>query len=250
MRVHDAFARRPPPPDAPFAEIAAALGAASGLELIRRAHRLFGRRLALVSSFGTESAVLLDMVATVDPGLAVLFIDTGRLFRETLAYRDHLVALLGLRDVRTLRPDATTLARLDPEGELWRHDPDLCCHVRKSEPLDGALAGFRAWITGRKRYQGGLRQQLPLVEADPLRGLVKLNPLADWTPDEVRLYRRLRALPPHPLEVRGFASVGCRPCTTPVRPGEPPRAGRWRGLDKSECGIHLPRHGRHPVDRP
>ncbi len=242
MRVAVWRARAPlPPADAPFAEIAAALAHVGGLELLRRARAIFGRDLALVSSFGTESAVLLDMVASVDPALPVIFLDTGRLFPETLAYRDHLVALLGLRDVRTVCPDPADLARLDPDGDLHRRDPDLCCHLRKTEPLDAALAGIRAWITGRKRYQGGLRRTLPPVERDPARGIVRLNPLATWTPEEVRLYRRLRGLPPHPLEIRGYASVGCAPCTTPVRPGEPPRAGRWRGLDKSECGIHLAR---------
>ncbi|GBD42503.1 Thioredoxin-dependent 5'-adenylylsulfate reductase [bacterium HR39] len=179
------------------------------------------------------------MVASVDPALPVVFIDTGRLFPETLAYRDHLVVLLGLRDVRTVRPDPADLARHDPDGALHRHDPDLCCHIRKTEPLDRALSGMAAWITGRKRYQGGLRRDLPAIEHDPVSGLFKLNPLAAWTPGDVRAYRRLRGLPPHPLELRGYASVGCTTCTTPVRPGEPPRAGRWRGIDKSECGIHL-----------
>lgn len=240
MKVFEhARLRELPPPDAPPGRILAALGDLDGLDLLRAARRLFGRRLALVSSFGTESAVLLDMVASVDPALPVIFIDTGKLFRETLAYRDHLVRLLGLRDVRTVRPDSGDLARLDPDGTLHRTDPDLCCHIRKTEPLDRALSGMAAWITGRKRYQGGLRRDLPNAEHDPVSGLYKLNPLAAWTPEDVCTYRRLRGLPPHPLELRGYASVGCESCTTPVRPGEPPRAGRWRGIDKSECGIHL-----------
>ncbi len=221
-------------------EILAALGTQDGFALLRRAYGLFGRSMALVSSFGIESAVLLDMVARIDPGLPVIFLDTGRLFAETLAYRDRLRELLGLSDLRTVRPDPAELARLDADGTLWRRDPDLCCALRKSEPLDRALSGFRAWITGRKRYQGGLRRHLPLVERDPLRAAFKLNPLATWSPGDVRRYCAQRGLPPHPLALRGYASVGCAVCTTPTAPGEPPRAGRWRGLDKSECGIHLP----------
>lgn len=195
-------------------------------------------RIAMVSSFGAESAVLLDMVATVAPATPVIFLDTGRLFPETLRYRDELCAHLGLTDVRHVRPDAAALERYDLEGGLAEHDPDLCCHLRKTEPLDQALAGFAGWITGRKRFQGGRRSDLPLIEAEPGTGRVKINPLARWSVEDVRHYRRLRQLPLHPLATRGFTSIGCVPCTSPTRPGEPPRAGRWRGLDKLECGIH------------
>ncbi len=218
----------------------AVLGDAEGLELLRRARRLFGDGLVLVSSFGTESAVLLDMAASIDRDFPVIFLDTGKLFPETLAYRDRLVALLGLRRVRTLRPDPAALARRDPDGRLFRRDPDRCCDLRKSEPLDRALAGFRAWVTGRKRYQGGLRRELPPVERDPRSDRIKLNPLARWSPEDLQHYRRLRQLPPHPLWLRGYATVGCASCTSPTGPAEGPRAGRWRGLDKTECGIHLP----------
>jgi phosphoadenosine phosphosulfate reductase len=210
-----------------------------GLELIRVALTgpLAGR-VALVSSFGAESAVLLDMVASVDRATPVLFIDTGKLFEETLAYRDELVRTLGLADVRSVRPAGADLERHDPSGELWRSEPDFCCHIRKTEPLDLALDGFEAWITGRKRFQGGLRAALPTAEIDGPSGRIKLNPLAGWSLDDIRHYRRLRSLPLHPMVVKGFASIGCVPCTTPTAAGEDARAGRWRGLDKTECGIH------------
>jgi len=197
-----------------------------------------GGRIALVSSFGAESAVLLDMVASVAPATPVVFLDTGKLFAETLAHQRELCALFGLTDVRHIRPDPRDLAGYDAAGDLHGRDPDFCCHLRKTEPLDRALRGFVGWITGRKRFQGGTRADLPLLETEPATGRLKINPLAHWDLEDLRHYRRLRQLPLHPLLPRGFASIGCRPCTSPTRPGEPPRAGRWRGLDKRECGIH------------
>ena len=220
-----------------------ACGELDGLALLRAVLRegpLKGKT-ALVSSFGAESAVLLDMVATVDPTTPVIFLDTGKLFEETQDYRQELTALLGLEDVRVARPEPAALARHDPSGALWRQDPDACCHIRKTEVLERALAGFAAWITGRKRFQGGLRSTLPTLEGEPSSGRIKLNPLAPWSADDVERYRLLRNLPAHPLVADGFASIGCVPCTRRVAPGEPPRAGRWWGLDKSECGIHRPR---------
>ena len=196
-------------------------------------------RTALVSSFGAESAVLLDMVASVDPATPVIFLDTGKLFSQTRAYREELVDLLRLRDVRVVRPRAAALRRHDPTGDLWRREPDLCCHIRKTEPLQEALEGFACWITGRKRFQAGLRSQLPIIEPEWSRGRIKVNPLAPWSADDIERYRVLRALPKHPLVDRGYRSIGCITCTRPVTSGEAPRAGRWWGLDKSECGIHL-----------
>ncbi len=210
-----------------------------GLALVRAVlGSTLGSRISLVSSFGAESAVLLDMVATVEPATPVIFLDTGKLFAETLAYQRRLCAHLGLRDVRHVRPDSEAIARHDPGGGLFGEDADFCCHLRKTEPLEQALAGFAGWISGRKRFQGGRRADLPLLEIEPLTGRLKINPLAHWSLDDIRHYRRLRQLPLHPLVPKGFASVGCRPCTTQTAPGEPPRAGRWRGLDKLECGIH------------
>jgi phosphoadenosine phosphosulfate reductase len=141
--------------------------------------------------------------------------------------------------VRVVRPAQAVLARRDAQGDLWRHDPDACCHVRKTEALETALAGFDAWITGRKRFQGGVRWQLPTIEPEYSRARIKINPLAPWSAEDVERYRALRSLPRHPLADRGFRSIGCVPCTRAVAAHEPPRAGRWWGLDKSECGIHL-----------
>jgi phosphoadenosine phosphosulfate reductase len=199
--------------------------------------RHYAGRIALVSSFGADSAVLLDLVARIDRSTPVLVVDTGKLFPETLRYRDALVERLGLDDVRTLRPDADELARLDPGGALWLSDTDRCCRVRKVAPLDKAVRGFSAWITGRKRYQADTRSRLPLFEADGPR--IKVNPLAGWTRADLEAYRAARDLPAHPLVAEGYPSIGCLPCTDRVRPGEDERAGRWRGQDKTECGIHL-----------
>jgi phosphoadenosine phosphosulfate reductase len=196
-------------------------------------------RTALVSSFGAESAVLLHMVARVDRATPVIFLDTGKLFAETHAHRAALVELLQLRDVRVVRPAPAAVAARDPHGDLWRQDPDACCHLRKTTALEAALAGFDAWITGRKRFQGGARWQLPMIEPEWSRDRIKINPLATWSAADVERYRVQHDLPKHPLAELGYRSIGCMPCTRPVAAHEPQRAGRWRGLDKSECGIHL-----------
>jgi phosphoadenosine phosphosulfate reductase len=199
--------------------------------------QVFPGRIALVSSFGTESAVLLDLVAQADPATPVLFLDTGKLFPETLTYRDALVARLGLTDVRVLRPDPWGIAAEDGSSTLWRSDADRCCHLRKVVPLQQGLRGFDAWITGRKRFQGGERQQLSTFETDD-EGRIKVNPLAGWTPADIETWFARRGLPRHPLEADGFRSIGCAPCTDRVKPGEDARAGRWRHSQKTECGIH------------
>jgi phosphoadenosine phosphosulfate reductase len=229
-------------PPSPLASEAARLNALHGersaAELIALASReLFPGRTALVTSFGAESAVLLHLVASVNPAIPVVFVDTLRLFPETLAYRDALVARLGLTDVRTFAPSAGDEARLDPLGALFAMDPDACCGFRKVEPLARALGGFDAWISGRKRFQADTRSALQAFEADGER--IKLNPLATWSASELLAYIRQHDLPPHPLVAKGYPSIGCTPCTTPVAEGEDPRAGRWRGMGKTECGIHL-----------
>lgn len=195
--------------------------------------------LALVSSFGAESVVLLHLAALTDPAIPVLFIDTRLLFPETLRYQQEVAAHLGLRDVRVLRTDEARLARDDPDGRLHASDTDACCALRKTEPLERALAGFDGWITGRKRYQSPGRADLPFFEAEAAQGRIKVNPLARWRPEDVRAHMAQHELPRHPLVARGYPSIGCRPCTTPVAPGEAARAGRWRGEDKDECGIHV-----------
>jgi phosphoadenosine phosphosulfate reductase len=211
--------------------------AASAPDFLRLAIRgAYRDRIALVSSFGTEAAVLLHMVAGIDRDTPVIFLDTLKLFPETLRYRDALIARLGLRNVRTIRPDADTIAAEDADGLLWRRDPDRCCALRKVAPLDRALDGFEAWINGRKRSHGDARAHLPMVEVEG--GRLKLNPLALWSAEDVETYFIANDLPRHPLEADGFSSIGCMPCSAPTRAGEGRRAGRWRGLDKTECGIH------------
>jgi phosphoadenosine phosphosulfate reductase len=234
--VHQASfepARDLPPADA----LDRALRDASPVEVIATALRTVGReRLALVSSFGTESAALLKVMTDVDPAIPVIFLDTGWLFEETLAYRDTLIAKLGLRDVRSIKPSEATLSREDPERELWFSDPDACCRIRKVEPLARALKPFSAWINGRKRFQGGLRAAIAVVEDDGNR--LKFNPFAKVSREQIEAIYAAANLPPHPLAAKGYLSVGCMPCTSRTSPDEDARAGRWRGRPKTECGIH------------
>jgi phosphoadenosine phosphosulfate reductase len=200
----------------------------------------FAGRVALLSSFGAESAALLHMVAQIDRHTPVIFLDTGKLFPETLQYRDRLVAQLGLTNLIEARPNEARLRALDPDGLLWQTDPDLCCWQRKVEPTDEALAPFNAWITGRKHFHGGLRGALPMVEQDD-SGKIKLNPLVGWSRAQIDAYFADNGLPQHPLVMRNYRSIGCAPCTRATAPNESPRAGRWSGTAKTECGIHLPR---------
>ena len=211
---------------------------ASPQDILTKAVETFGDRLALVSSFGAESAVLLHLVAQIKPDMPVLFLDTGMLFGQTLDYRKSLAARLGLTDVRDLRPQFQDLATGDPKADLWKIDTDGCCHIRKVLPLDRALGEFDGWITGRKRFHGGDRLRLAVVEEAPNH--VKFNPLANWDKVDLDAYIALHDLPPHPLVAHGYPSVGCWPCTNPVEEGEDVRAGRWAGSEKTECGIHRP----------
>jgi phosphoadenosine phosphosulfate reductase len=208
-----------------------------GKPLIEALLRDFPGKVALVSSFGAESAVLLHMAAEVDPNMPVIFLDTGKLFGETLRYRDNLVRRLGLTDLRIVKPEPEALAAGDPDSLLSHTNPDACCALRKVAPLKNALAGFDAWISGRKRYQGALRQFMPVIEASGDK--IKLNPLARWPRERVDAEFAARNLPRHPLEEDGFLSIGCMPCTERVAPGADARSGRWAGQEKTECGIHL-----------
>jgi phosphoadenosine phosphosulfate reductase len=193
-------------------------------------------RLAIVSSFGTESAVLLKYVADVDSSLPVLFLDTGMLFEETLDYRDRLVDFLGLTDVRSLKPQTELVARRDPTRDLWLRDTDSCCHIRKVRPLSDALGAFDGWVNGRKRFQGDARADIAHAETDGR--LLKFNPLAALTRKDIDQVFEMEQLPRHPLEKMGFSSVGCMPCTSRTLDGEESRAGRWRNSGRTECGIH------------
>lgn len=221
-------------------------GHLDGAELLKPLiHEVFPDRLALVSSFGTESAILLHMVSRIRPDLPVIFLDTGKLFGETQAYRRALVSRLGLTDVRAVTPLPDAVDTLDPKGDLWLRDNDACCALRKVEPLERALRGFQAWITGRKRFHGGERTGLTTMESVDWR--LKVNPLARWTFEDVQAYFEAHGLPRHPLVDQGYLSVGCMPCTAPTDPASGVRSGRWAnagGRRKTECGIHLRPDGR------
>lgn len=200
--------------------------------------RLLGK-VALVSSFGADSAVLLHLVAQVNRAAPVIFIDTQMLFQETLDYQTELAETFGLRDIRRISADELSLRRNDPWGDLHTRSTDSCCDLRKTQVLERALGGFDGWISGRKRHQASTRAALELFEVDPVHTRVKVNPLAYWGAADIADYFETHNLPRHPLVARGFPSIGCAPCTSPVRAGEDPRAGRWRGQDKEECGIHF-----------
>lgn len=197
----------------------------------------FPDQVAMVSSFGAEAAVLLKMVADLDRDLPVLMINSLLLFEETIQYQRTLAQHLGLRNVQLLRPLDTDLARLDPDDTLHQRDTDACCQIRKVLPLDRALRRWPVSVTGRKRFQANTRTQLEIFEADGDR--LKVNPLAHWTSKDLRAYMDAHDLPRHPLVAKGYKSIGCWPCTTPVKDGEDERAGRWRGTQKVECGIHF-----------
>ena len=193
---------------------------------------------ALVSSFGADSAVLLHMVSLIKPGAQVVFLDTGFHFPETLAYRSQLVDTLGLTNVRSARVDPIAEKRLDALRRLHLNDPNSCCHLRKVSVLDRHLRMNDAWISGQRRSQALTRLSVALVEVDEARGKLKFNPLANWSHRDIAAYKVEHALPEHPLVAKGFPSIGCRPCTSAVKDGEEQRAGRWRGQQKLECGLH------------
>lgn len=193
---------------------------------------------ALVSSFGAESVVLLHLVSVIDRTTPVLFIDTEMLFPETIAYQQELTERLNLKDVRMIRASDEAKKFEDPDGTLHQYSTDACCNLRKTVPLQNALKDFDAWITGRKRYQASTRAAIDFFEnEDDVR--IKINPLAHWTSADLQDYMTENRLPRHPLVAKGYPSIGCAPCTTPVKEGEDPRAGRWRNSQKEECGIHI-----------
>jgi len=213
------------------------------LGVIRQAFEISPKDMAVVSSFGADSGVLLHMLGQVAPDAPVLFLETGKHFQETLDYVETLKTSFGLTNVIAIRPDAADLARFDPAGDLWDTDPDSCCHIRKTEPLNVVLEGYGGWITGRKRFQTSDRGVLPHFELTS-DDRIKVNPLAYWTNDDIEAYKKAHGLPDHPLYNEGYKSIGCAPCTSAVAEGEDPRSGRWRGLNKTECGIHFDFNGK------
>jgi phosphoadenosine phosphosulfate reductase len=219
-----------------------AFAGAAPQAVLRGALAEFPGEVALVSSFGADSVVLLHMAAAVDRDLPVLMIDTLMLFEETLAYQREVADSLGLTNVQHLRPSAADLAAFDPGATLHSRDSDACCVIRKVAPLDRIRGRWPVTISGRKRYQGPTRAALQHFE--PEGGRLKVNPLAFWGPADMRAYIDAHDLPRHPMVAKGFRSIGCAPCTTPVGEGEDERAGRWRGREKIECGIHFGADGR------
>ncbi|MFK3664245.1 phosphoadenylyl-sulfate reductase [Ochrobactrum teleogrylli] len=213
-------------------------GASTPQEVIALVTReLYDGQIAVVSSFGAESAVLLHMISEVDPATPALFLDTGKHFRATLDYRHELVDQLGLTDVQDILPLEDSLKSDDPFGALSMTDKDRCCFIRKVEPMARAVAPYRAWMTGRKQFQASTRESLPVFESVGPR--IRINPLARLQAADLKAYAEKHNLPPHPLTAQGYRSIGCMPCTRPVNDGEDQRAGRWAGSEKTECGIHL-----------
>lgn len=226
-----------PPSTDPSRELWEKFGHLDGQDLLGAAIlEAFPGRIAISSSFGTESAVLLHLVSLVAPETPIVFLDTGMLFAQTAQYKRQLETQLGLTDVRIIRPDQDHLREYDPDGLLHRHDADACCHLRKVLPMQQALSAFDAWVTGRKRVHGGGRSLLPVIEHDGRH--TKFNPLASWSNDRVQAYFTDHDLPRHPLEEMGYTSVGCHPCTMLPDVGARGRSGRWAGSEKTECGIH------------
>ena len=218
--------------------LSAQFGCEEAQSILREAiHRQFPGRIALVSSFGAESVTLLHLVASVDPGIPVIFLETGKHFAQTISYRKKLARDLGLTNVRDVTPDIRELSEEDPDGELWRTDPDACCTLRKVRPLKSILNEFDAWITGRKQFHGGGRSLLPVFEASSPH--IKVNPIVRWGKADIDAYISDHDLPAHPLVSQGYPSIGCWPCTHPASNEDDPRAGRWRGAAKTECGIHM-----------
>ncbi|MBC6496797.1 MAG: phosphoadenylyl-sulfate reductase [Alphaproteobacteria bacterium GM7ARS4] len=198
----------------------------------------FAGSIMATSSFGAESAVLLDMVANVDKDLPVIFLDTGKLFEETYNYVHVVQAHLGLRNVQLCMPSEERLSAEDKAGDLWQRDADRCCHIRKVEPLRRVFEehAYKAWITGRKRFHGDLRLRLQTIEY--VGGMVKINPLAHWSLERIHKRFEERGLPLHPLVGKGYPSIGCYHCTHRAEAIDNPRAGRWADKAKTECGIH------------
>jgi phosphoadenosine phosphosulfate reductase len=245
VSVIDAKRGLRPRPAAGDATVAARLAALQDKAKGRDAHGIlqlalveeFAGKTAVVSSFGAESAVLLKLVADIDPNTPILFLNTGKLFGETLRYRDRLQDVLGLGDLRSLSPSLDERQKKDPEGTLWSRDTDACCDFRKTIPLNRALEPFQAQVTGRKRFQ--TRERADMLPVEYFEGRYRFNPLWQWDLHQLEAFMERNNLPRHPLVEDGYPSIGCMPCTRRVQAGEDYRAGRWSGLDKDECGIHL-----------
>lgn len=218
------------------------LADSSPREVIRWGLDTFGDGLVMATGFGPSGIVLAHLLSKLRPEATVFYLDTDLLFPETLTLRDQLAERLGLTFTRVHSGVSLESQARHHGPELWADDPDRCCFLRKVLPLRRFLADKRAWITGLRRDQSAVRAQIETVEWDAAHRLVKLNPLAAWTADDVWSYIQMHDLPYNTLHDRGYPSIGCMPCTHPVARGEDERAGRWRGLNKTECGIHSQLH--------
>ena len=213
-------------------------------EVLERAAERFAPRIAFATGFGMEGCVILHMIAGRRLPIEVFTLDTGLLFPETYDLWKRLESRYGLR-IRAVRPEQTVDEQEAAFGpSLWAREPDRCCNLRKVLPLRRALAGLDAWVTAIRRDQTPERANVALAMPDERFSLVKINPLAFWSTADVKAYVEAHGVPVSPLHARGYPSIGCMPCTTPVAAGENPRAGRWRGLAKTECGLHS---GRGPL---
>lgn len=244
MPYADAVTREKQPVDERLERLNGELREASAQTILRASVvREWPEKLTYVSSFGAESAAMLALIADVDPGLPIVFLETGMHFPQTLDYKEELIEQLGLTNVRDIAPSETERKVLDPKNTLWKTDTDACCALRKVRPLEPALEGFQAWVTGRKRFHGGARLNLPVFEH--ANGRFKVNPLAGWTQEDVDRFFVFRGLPRHPLVAQGYPSIGCWPCTRPAADPSDIRSGRWAGQGKTECGLHVEK-----ADRP
>jgi phosphoadenosine phosphosulfate reductase len=205
-------------------------------EILAAAAARFPGRIQLANSFGAEDCVLVDVIGRAKLGIGVFTLDTGYLFAETYTLWTRLEERYGVR-IEGLKPDAPLVQPGQPPP--WELDPDGCCNVRKVVPLRTQLGRLDAWVTGIRRDQTPDRANAKVLEWDGRFGLVKVNPLAAWTSERVSEHVRRFEVPINPLHEQGYLSIGCAPCTSPVRPGEDPRSGRWRGREKTECGLHV-----------
>lgn len=224
-----------------LADLNARFEGAAAEEILLWAASTFGDRVAASSSFQTQSVPLLHLISLHTPEMPVLFLDTGFHFPETLAFRDELARRLGLR-IRNIEPEMGHDDFRIQYGQLHQRDPDMCCYINKVEPLEAALRGLDAWVTGIRRDQTAHRRQSPIVSLDGA-GRVKICPIANWDRRKVWKYLAQHNLPEHPLTDKGYMSIGCAPCTRPALAGQDERSGRWAGQTKTECGLHLPSAG-------
>ena len=205
--------------------------------LLYSVQNLFSKKIAYVCSFGTESAVILHMISRMDKEFPIIFLNTQKLFKETIEYKDTIIKHLSLKNVKEVFPNPKDVEINDPKGFLWKKDPDLCCKLRKVEPLILNLKRYDAWISGRKSYQNNERATKSFVDVQ--EGKVIISPLINWSQKKINEYFLANNLPRHPLMQEGYLSIGCQNCTVKTSNKSNTRSGRWSGTDKTECGIHF-----------